>query len=177
MSISKTTTENDQTTARRALSRFVLDRAERTTDELGFGWVGVATAPSTYPQLRAAFHQSQRTGRPLPVSRLQCARTVFETPDVNIAFRFWHDTAHCRLGLSFELPDEWELALWHLDELHHAGFSTNSAEYQLLRDDLLGQLILLGVSGRFPFDQRDFTLTCGVIGLDVGILTELRRIS
>lgn len=176
MSISEPTTRRDLGDARASLSLFVEHRAHRVTEEVGFGWVGVPVAPATFPQLRFAFRRSQSSGEPLPVSNLFCDRTVFDTPAVNIAFRFWHDTAHCRLGYSFELPDEWELAMWHLDELQR-GFPPESDEHQLLRLDLLGQIILLGVAGRFPFDQRDFTTTCGVFGLDAGILTELRRMS
>lgn len=177
MSISEPTTRHGHAAARANLSSFVEHRAGFVTEEVGFGWIGVPVAPSTFPQLRAAFRRSQLNGEPLPVSNLYCERTVFDTPEGNVAFRFWHDTAHCRLGFSFELPDEWELAMWHLDELERAGFPPESGEYQLLRLDLLGQIILLGVAGRFPFDQRDFTTTCGVFGLDAGILAELRRMS
>lgn len=177
MSISEPTTWHSLAAARGNLTYFVDRRAHLVTEEVGFGWVGVPIAPSTFPQLRAAFRSSQSSGEPLPVSNLFCERTVFDTPEGNVAFRFWHDTAHCRLGFSFELPDEWELALWHLDELERAGFPPETDEYQLLRLDLLGQIILLGVAGRFPFDQRDFTTTCSVFGLDAGILTELRRMS
>jgi len=94
------------------LSHFVYEQAEHTAAEIGFGWVGVANAPSTFPQLRAVFRHSQVTGAPLPVSNMSCERTVFDASGINVAFRFWHDTAHCRLGFSFELPDELELGLW-----------------------------------------------------------------
>lgn len=177
MSISEPTTQSRQWVARTELSLYVSEQAGRAAHELGFGWIGVSEAPSTYQQLRAAFRHSQLTGDPLLVSCLFCERTVFSSSEVNVAFRFWHDTAHCRLGLSFELPDEWELALWHLDQLERGGFSNDTDEYQLLRFDLLGQIILLGITGRFPFNQQDFTLTCGLLGIDAGIMAELRRLS
>jgi hypothetical protein len=163
--------------ARINLSRFVHDQADKTADELGFGWVGVPDAPSTYQQLRGAFEHSKRTGELLPISNLFCDDTIYVEPADNIAFRFWHDTSHCRLGLSFALQDEWELSLWHLARLEEAGFSPASLEHQLFRVDALGQIILLALAGRFPFNQGDFVRTCGELGMDAGILTELRRIS
>lgn len=163
--------------ARINLSRFVREQAEHAASELGFGWLGVPDAPSTYPQLRGAFAHSKATAEPLPISNLYCDDTVFVEPEDNVAFRFWHDTSHCRLGLSFALPDEWELTLWHLDRLAAVGLGPETQEYQLLRMDLLGQVILLGLASRFPFNQGEFTRTCAEVGMDAGILAELRRVS
>lgn len=163
--------------ARINLSRFVREQAQRAKDDLGFGWIGTPEAPSTYPQLRGAFAHAKATAEPLPVSNLYCDDTVFMEPGDNVAFRFWHDTSHCRLGLSFSLPDEWELTLFHLEQVERAGLGPQTREYQLLRLDLFGQIILLGIAGRFPLNQGEFTRTCAEIGLDAGILRELRRVS
>lgn len=170
-------TAKGQLGARVNLSRFVRQQADKAAEALGFDWIGTPAAPATYPQLRAAFAHSAETGEPLPVSNEYCEDTVFLEPGDNVAFRFWHDTTHCRLGLSFTLPDEWELSLWHLDQLVQAGFDPAGLEYQLLRLDLFGQIILLGIAGRFPFNQGDFTRTCAELGLDAGVMAELRRVS
>lgn len=163
--------------ARINLSRFVREQAEHAARELGFGWIGVADAPSTYPQLRGAFAHSTATAEPLPISNLYCDDTIFMEPDDNVAFRFWHDVSHCRLGLSFSLPDEWELSLWHLAQLNAAGLGPKTREYELFRLDALGQIILLALVERFPFNQGEFARTCADVGLDAGILAELRRVS
>jgi hypothetical protein len=163
--------------ARINLARFVHAQAEQIAEEEDFGYVGVADAPSTYQQLRAAFQRSKKTGEPLPVSNLFCDSTIYPEPRDNLAFRFWHDVSHCRQGLSFSLEDEWELTLWHLAQLEAAGLGPATREYELLRLDLLGQVILLGVAGRFPFDQGSFTRACVELGLDAGILHELRRVA
>lgn len=162
--------------ARVNLSRFVQHQAEQAAETLGFDWTGTSDAPSTYPQLRAAFAHSTKTGTPLPVSNDHCEDTVFLEPSGNVAFRFWHDTSHCRLGLSFSMPDEWELALWHLDHLVEAGFEQSSLEYRLLQLDLFGQIILLGIAGRFPFNQGEFTRRCAELGMEAGIMAELERL-
>lgn len=163
--------------ARVNLSRIVHEKAEQSAAELRFRWVGVPDAPGSYQQLRGAFEHSTRTGEPLPVSNLYCEDTIYLEPGDNIAFRFWHDTSHCRLGLSFSLADEWELTLWHLAQLEPLGLGPATREYQMLRLDLLGQVILLGIAGRFPFNQGEFTKTLVKHGLDAGILEELRRVA
>ncbi len=162
--------------ARTNLTRFVRLKAQETADDLGFTWVGTPSAPSTYQQLRGAFEHSRSTGQPLPVSNEFCENTVYLEPADNVAFRFWHDTSHCRLGLSFQLADEWELSLWHLEQMEAVGLGPGTREYDLFRHDAIGQIILLAVAGRFPFRQGDFVRTCTELGLDSGILAELRRV-
>lgn len=176
MSVSHVTAPSLQQ-ARKNLSQFVRTRAADAAAELGFRWVGVADAPSTYPQLRLAYKHSRQSGDPLPISNLYCTDTIFTEPDDNVAFRFWHDTSHCRLNLTFSLPDEWRLTMHHLAQLEQAGFGPGTDEYQLLRLDLLGQIILLGIAGRFPLNQGQFTRTCAQLGLDAGVLAELGRVS
>ncbi len=163
--------------ARINLSRFVRAKAEEAAGALGFEWVGVAKAPETYQQLRGAFEHSQRTGDPLPISNLYSDDTIYLEAADNVAFRFWHDTSHCRLGLSFSLQDEWELSLWHLRQLDAVGLGPGTREYELFRCDALGQIMLQALAGRFPFAQGEFVRSCAETGLDLGILHELRRIS
>jgi hypothetical protein len=176
MSVSKPTDE-DLAKARHNLTDFVRSRAEQTAAELGFGWLGTALAPSTYQQLRGAFEHSKQTGEPLPVSSLYCENTVYLTPGDNVRFRFFHDVHHVRLGVSFALEDEWELALWHLADLERAGYSEESLEYRLLQADVIGQIIIVGIAGRFPWNQGTFTRTCAELGLDTGIFREMRRVA
>lgn len=161
--------------ARSQLSSFVSGRAREAADRLGFGWKGTPNAPETYQQLRGAYARSVETGAPLPISNKYCDRTIFLTPEDNVRFRFWHDTSHVQLGLSFRLDDEWELACWHLHEATAAGFGERSLAHRLLRADTLGQLLVQSVANRFPSDQRRFALGCITQGMDAGILDELRR--
>ncbi|WP_152640896.1 hypothetical protein [Rhodococcus sp. Chr-9] len=169
-------TTSDLRAGRAELTRFVREQADLTSRELGFGWAGVAAAPSTYQQLRGAFTHSKETGDPLPVSNLFCESTIYDSPEDNIRFRYYHDVHHVRLGLSFNLDDELELAQWHLDELALDGFGKGSLPYELLTTDLVGQIFLMGVIGRFPLDQGRFVATCHEAGLVSGLLAEIRRL-
>lgn len=158
------------------LQQLVTTKAQLLSKEIGFDWVGSPLAPSTYQQLRGAYQHSVSTGYPLPVSNLFCERTIYLNPSDNVAFRFWHDASHVRLGLSFQLEDELELANWHLAEVKAAGYDEDTSVYRLLQHDLLGQVFLQGVIGRFPFDQEAFVATCMIQGLTVGLLSEIRRL-
>lgn len=137
--------------ARQQLSDYVMEAARRLEQGLDFGWRPCSDAPSNCADLAQAFARSQDLGCPPGVSDAYTGFVILTAPESDMAFRFVHDCAHVRPSLNFSARDEYELALRHLDELHRAGFSTDSVEYQMLRVDLLG--------------------------LDVGILTELRRIS
>lgn len=159
------------------LHLFVLERAARTRRALGFGWVGREEAPCTYQQLRGAFRHSEVTGEPLPVLSRFCDNTIFLTPKGNMAFRYWHDTSHIRLGLSFKAEDELELALWHLGELAKAGYAEDTGIYRLFAHDLFGNILLNNLAGRFPHDQGQFASDCAKYGVYWALLHEIRRVS
>lgn len=169
-----TTTATASTSAE--LAAFVHAKAEQARDELGFGWRGTPTAPSTYQQLRGAFAHSLSRGEPLPISDEFCDTTIFPDPADNVVFRFWHDVSHVRLGLSFNLEDELELALWHLDELEAAGYKKGSSVYRLFEADLIGQVLIMALIRRFPTDQTAFVRGCIEHGLLQGLLHEARRL-
>lgn len=172
-----TTARPTDATASQVLAEFIRDQAERAKSDLDFGWVGTPTAPSTYQQLRGAFLRSVRTGEPLPISNEFCDSSIYAEPDDNVRFRFWHDVSHVRLGLSFALGDELELALWHLSELEAAGHARGSDVFELLEADLVGQVLLFALARRFPIDQRTFVSQAQREGLMQGLLTELRRLT
>ncbi len=159
-----------------AVTLFVRRQAERTAAELGFGWVGVADAPSTYQQLRGAFDASKLTGQSLPVSNVHCDSSIFVSPVDNMALRFWHDVHHVKLGCSFRVEDELELALWQLDQAELAGIRPGSTEYELLTCEFIGQVLLVSLIGRFPYKQSEFVDDCQRLGLFTGLLSEIRRV-
>lgn len=54
-------TEVEIQSARQELSRLVVRQAVQVTDQLGFGWEAVPSAPSTYQQLRGALDWTTRS--------------------------------------------------------------------------------------------------------------------
>lgn len=163
--------------ARRALSRFVREKARETEERLGFGFYGCPDAPSTYQQLRGAYADSLTTKTALPIFDRFCETSIYERPNDNMCLRYWHDCSHIQLGLSFSLDDELELANWHGLELTRAGFDPAGLAWRLFRADLVGQIYLMGMIGRFPRNQFRFASGCLIYGFDVGIQDEIRFIS
>lgn len=140
---------------------------------LGFGWIGRADAPSTFPELQRAFISSQVSGRPLPVSDQHAETVVYDTTDQNLAFRFWHDATHVLLGCAFDLDSELTVAVAHLDVLRAYGFGPASMEHALSHADTVGQTICVATAGAFPEDQACFVRT----SLDRGLGTEVRAVA
>lgn len=163
--------------ARQVLTDFVVEQADRTARTVGFSWKPTADAPSRFPELRAAFEVSDRTGDPLPISSENNESLIYLTAAANVAFRFWHDVNHVSQNLTFELVDELELGLWHLSVLEAEGFSANSMPWRMLHADLIGQAQLMALTRRFPLDQQRFVNSCLVDGFEHGLIREVRRSS
>lgn len=161
--------------ARARLSAWVVERAEATAQRVGFRWAPSAHAPSTYADLCMAVFASGVVGHPLAVSSQHSDAVILISPEANHAWRFVHDVAHVERNLTFSLPDEFALALWHLEELERDGFSPDTLEYDFLKADTLGQVIVNAVARRFPEDQARFALDCQQFGFEQGILREIRR--
>ena len=162
--------------ATEVVSRFIDAMARRMAKVVGFGWVATPTAPSVYPELRAAYEVSKQTHAPLPVSSLYCDTVIYPQRQDNYKLRFWHDTLHVQTGLSFDVADELELGLHHTRIAEREGIRKGSLPWRLLRIDLLGQNYLMAVSKRFPADQRKFTERCIQYGLDEAIEMELHAV-
>jgi hypothetical protein len=157
------------------LTGFVIHKAEATSTKVGFRWKPTKKAPSTYEDLKLAFKNSEETGEPLPVSSENSSSVIYTTKAANFAMRFWHDVSHVRLGLTFDVVDELELGLWHLEHIKHAGFNESSTVYRLFHADLVGQSQLMAYAGRFPIDQRRFVTESARCGVDTAVLDEARR--
>jgi hypothetical protein len=142
--------------ARANLRRLVLIEAGAAAQRMGFGWRGDPDAPADYRSLLRAYARSCMTGAPLPVSDEHTERTVYGDAAGNLAFRFWHDATHLRLGHGFDLDGEIEVARAHLDVLAAAGFPLGTLEFEMLHADTLGQTLCGAATGTFPTDQVCF---------------------
>jgi len=163
--------------ARANLRRFVQILADASARMVGFGWRGDPDAPTDYRSLLHAYATSQFTGTPLPVSDEHMERTIYVDHAGNLAFRFWHDVTHLRLGLGFDLDGEIEVSRAHLDILAATGFPPGSLEYELLHADTLGQTLCGAATGRFPADQICFARLTLSSTLAVAIRGELHHLA
>jgi hypothetical protein len=141
------------------LETIVIGLATYASQLEGFGWVPDPDAPSDYLSLRRAYARSKATGCPLPVSSLNSGTTIYRSGAGNLAFRFWHDVTHVKLGCDFGLEGETRVAMAQLDILRGFGFEPRSPEYRMLFADTFGQTVYGLVVESFPDDQQSFVRT------------------
>ena len=159
-------------TARRNISEVVRAQAEMRRRRLGFGWRASPCAPSSYPELLREFRGSEVSRLPLRVSNMHNCPVIYDSPETNLALRYWHDTNHVLHGLSFDLDDELELADRHLQALRAEGFGPTTLEHQLLHADIFGQTYFQLVTGRFVGNQVRFDTNCVLFGVDEAVAQE-----
>jgi hypothetical protein len=131
-------------------------------------------APSDYDALRRAYRHSKATGCPLPVNSLHNGRTIYRSRVSNLAFCFWHDVTHVKLGCDFGLEGETRVAMAQLDILRGFGFEPCAREYRLLFADTYGQTIYNIVIESFPEDQESFVRTAITSSVPEAIRRALR---
>ena len=159
--------------ARRNISRFVVAQARMRQERVGFGWRPAVMAPSNYTALTAEFKACQVSGWPMRVSDQHNEPTIYEHPNHNLIFRYWHDTSHVIHGLNFEADDELELAGHHLEALRAEGYGPHTMEHQLLHADTFGQAYFQLVTGRFVENQVRFDTNCLLFGVEEAVAQEL----
>jgi hypothetical protein len=161
--------------ARTRLNRFVVAQARVMRDLAGFGWRGDPRAPGDYRSLTEASVRSQLSGAPLPVSDANSEHTIYGGRRGNLAFRFWHDLTHLRLGRGFDLDGEIEVANAQLEVVRAVGFGPGSLEFELLRADTLGQTVCSAATGDFPADQMCFVRLSVGSTMSLAIRDEMRK--
>lgn len=113
------------------------------------GWdvVPEAEAPSTLEAINAAM-----AGGRMKVSGDNCAGTSFGCPEVNIAFRAWHDWTHWKHQLPFNVEGETATAWMQIEHLRHFGLWTPFKRDFLLAE-VVDQVEHYARTGTFPVDQ------------------------
>lgn len=145
--------------SRNNLTRFVLDKANHLTRELGFSYIETEQAPETYENLLEAYQHSIKTHAPLPVFSGASEGTIYTSKEGNWAFRFWHDITHVSNGLGFSLMDEVKCSSIQAEQVAKY-FGADTVEYRLFLADTIGQSIYAELhGGLFPSDQLAYVKT------------------
>lgn len=152
----------------------VLAHAERVSHQVGYTWRPARLAPSTFEALRIEGRLSAATGLPFRVSALFSDQCIVP-PAVNYAFRFWHDMTHLQTGRGFDHHGEVVVGQAQLAAFEADGVRPHSVVWRLLFADTLAQNDCLKVLGRFPRNQRTFTLDYLHHGLPAAIDREAMR--
>lgn len=124
---------------------------------LGFDVQGVdtdETAPSTYRELVDRFESGKR----FVVASEGSTNTIYGDPEVNYAFRAWHDWTHWRGQCGFSLVHESFVCADQIKLLRELyGWNDETRKWaRLLHAEIIGQKQAHDTTGRFPMDQRAF---------------------
>lgn len=172
MTLLSTTAQQEVEQARANLSRWILELANETADELGVRWHEARIAPQTLDEVVHEFRAAMLTGLPVRVFNRFCDQTIYLSPADNIAFRFVHDSRHYFLRAGFETEPELLVASCHLSRLQRAGYPTGSIEHRLLEADTIGQTLFVAQTGHFVVNQLRFGLRCLNSSIDEAIAVE-----
>ncbi|WP_448191885.1 hypothetical protein [Azospirillum sp. sgz301742] len=114
-------------------------------------------APQDY---EAMLHLYNTTGR-ICVWSGASGRTIFGDPEVNYAFRAWHDWCHIKAHLPFTTAGEHAAAALQCSHIKRFyGVSLRTQHWcQLVDAEVIGQRRYFERHHRFPVDQRAFDLT------------------
>lgn len=143
--------------ARHNLTNFVEWKARQVARELGFGWVACDPAPGDMGSLMAAWEHSRLTKEALPVWSGASDNTIYTHALGNWAFRFWHDSLHCKHGLNMTVHDEINIGMKHVHDVVEV-FGVGSLEGKFMRQDTIFQSLYCDVHGHFPENQLQFVL-------------------
>lgn len=111
-------------------------------------------APQTYHQLTSLLD----SGKGLIVWSGSSEMTIYAAPEVNYAFRAWHDWCHWRGQHPFTLKGEsavYEMQCSHLTSMSNDQ-DTIRRWRRILYAEIMGQNIYRDRYGQFPEDQRAF---------------------
>lgn len=161
--------------AQQQLQPFIAHLAADLRTELGFGWIAVPDAPSSYRELKLAYAASVTTKQPLPVLSEHAEGTVFGARSTNIAYRFVHDCLHVKHGLSFSSQDEFVLACHLMDLSEDYGIRRGTVAWHLFKSDAVGQALQYALTKKFVEDQLRFGLDTVNHGLHRALLAEVER--
>lgn len=131
------------------LERYLLDSAPPH--------VARSIAPETLEDLQAA------GPGPMVVWNGASTRTIYSAPEVNYAYRAYHDATHLAHGLTTSLEDEHRVSVLHQEHAHAAGLPW--LDRAALWFDSQGQNEYFAKHGEFMTDQRAFVLACMALGL------------
>lgn len=170
-------TEADLEEARTALTAFVTERAEATAQRLGFGYQPAPDAPNTWADLKTAWQHSLATNAPLQVFDGASGSVIFNEPEANFAFRYWHDVTHLERGRSFSNAHELDMTAYHLQQAEEHGITRGSLAWRLFQADTLGQVLHWAFYRRYVTNQRVFILNCVRYGFPDALLAEASRLA
>lgn len=143
--------------ARESLSSYMIRKAHRAAQDIGFSYEPAEDAPNDYESLILAVNNSLRTLQPLKVFSGASGSTIYTSAEANYAFRFCHDLFHFIHKADFSISGEARTIEKQAEDVAKT-FGKSSLEYKLLVADALGQVAYHAIHSDFPVDQLSFVV-------------------
>lgn len=133
------------------LNQVVIHIASRLVPEFAVA----DTVPATYEELKRHLD----AGNKLLVAREGSGKTIFGAPEVNYAFRAWHDWCHWKGEFDFSLSGECATCSLQISQLRKFfGVDDRTAQWaRLLVAEVVGQRQYYEKYRTYIADQRAFT--------------------
>lgn len=131
------------------------------------------SAPTTLRLLRSRAAVSHY----MFVSAEHSVRTIYSSPQVNYAFRAWHDALHLKLGAEFDAHGELLVARAHeravRDAIKQGAYGLTELDCCALFFETWGQFRYCEEhGGAFPVDQARFVGACFALGMSAAVLLD-----
>ena len=110
------------------------------------------SAPETFEALQAHY---DATGRIL-VWNGASDKTIFATPESNLAFRAWHDFTHLKHHTNFTLAGEAQTCDAQIDAMIETLGRWTWILAPILQAEIVGQALYEAKHGKFPVNQKAF---------------------
>lgn len=119
------------------------------------GFIACAQAPNSLEEL----NQLLSSDKPMTVWSGASETTIFGSPEINYAFRAWHDAIHWKHQLPFTFEGEAAVAVKQVEELvgHYPEHPQLNQFCALVLAEVVGQAIYANIHNEFPPNQRRFT--------------------
>lgn len=113
-------------------------------------FIARARAPSSWPELLATRDAAAR-----PVWDGALDRTIWQ-PEINLAFRAWHDATHLAINADFSLAGEIRTCEAQISALHNTFGRAPAWCDDILRLEVIGQAEHFERTGQFIQNQLDW---------------------
>jgi hypothetical protein len=144
--------------AGRALGSFLIRHSHHIGRVLGFSYEPCEIAPDTLQLVKNEYRECLMQRRAFRVWSGGSDATVYNCPEANYAFRFWHDITHAQNNTAFDCFGEWKTARIQLRAVARA-FGADSIESLVFKADTLGQTAYAQLTdGGFVTDQKGFVV-------------------
>jgi hypothetical protein len=163
-----------QAAATGELRELVLNKAEETADNIGFGWRASHIEHPSCHELNRRIAFSATNHSPLLIPDEKVAETILQDPNAEAALRFWRSVTKfrqrsCRCDVGSELRCDVEL----VDQAVLAEVSAMAAAY--LHGYLVGTTLLRASGYGMSIRPREYVLDVLMFGFPEAILMEIER--